>query len=167
MDKFKITNFAVDDPQVIELMYSEVKEGQYGKFTTIKHNGEEKFWGMSDPVYDKLVELASLVNKGDLRGLKLSVQRKAKDDGKSYTDIQSFTNNDAPSNTVTHGDSPKAEPRYVKEESQYLFDSKKKEFSIISQVMLKEVCKNKDPEEKDIDRAIELATYFVGKIKNV
>src|SRR3990167_1266772 len=83
-DKFKISAFAVGDPQTIELVYSDFKEsdkfpGNYN--TLIIHNGVKKWWSFSSMVRDKMI------GQGADKGMKFIVTRKEGKEGRTVTDV--------------------------------------------------------------------------------
>src|SRR3990167_6499633 len=83
-DKFKISAFAVGEPQTIELVYSDFKEsdkfpGNYN--TLIIHNGIKKWWSFSSMVRDKMI------GQGAAKGVKFIVTRKEGKEGRTVTDV--------------------------------------------------------------------------------
>ena len=82
-DKFKISSFRFDDPQTIQLLYTEFNESKFypGNFESqIVHNGKKLWWRCSQMVYD------NIKNLGAVAGDWLVVTRKEGKKG-SYTDV--------------------------------------------------------------------------------
>lgn len=82
-DQFKISAYRFDDPQEIELMFTQFKPSDKfpGTFSTkIIHEGVEKWWNLSQMVADNISKL------GAEAGDKLIVTRKEGKKG-SYTDV--------------------------------------------------------------------------------
>ena len=177
-NKFKITEFAINDKQTIVPKFDEPKfSEQYNSFSMlVTHNGEDKYWSLSAINKDRVQDFANMKNNGSWKGLALSVHRENGENGRTYTKINlddGATVQDAEDTFQKDTTNPSEKsiplpiPKYTAVDNGYLFSNKKKELSIISQVMIKEICKGREPVEQDLDKAVDLAKKFVSKINAV
>lgn len=82
--QFKISNFAVNDPQEVTLLYDEFRPSDKyeGTFSTqVLHEDVRKWWNLKGPVVD------SIKNMGMKKGDKILVMRQDGPNGKTYTKV--------------------------------------------------------------------------------
>lgn len=167
--KFKITEYAMNDSQIVVPKFDEPKYSE--EFTSysmlVTHNGEDKYWSISPINKDKIQDFANMKNGGKWKGMAMSISRQAGEKGKCFTKIDLASGDQSPVSPVQAKEIFKKEPTYTPITDEYLFDHKHKELGIISQVMLKIVSEKESLSAESIDKSIKMAQYFLQEVNKI